>query len=39
MVEALGHPVSVFWGNYDNLKVTTPEDLAIVERVISEQAG
>ena len=39
MVEALGHPVRVFWGNYDNLKVTTPEDLAIVDRIISEQAG
>ena len=39
MVEAAGHPVRVFWGNYDNLKVTTPEDLAIVDRLIAQQAG
>ncbi len=38
MVEAMGHPVRVFRGNYDNLKVTTPEDLAMVERVILGQA-
>ena len=39
MVEAAGHPVRIFWGNYDNLKVTTPEDLAIVDRIILEQTG
>ena len=39
MLEAVGHPVRVFWGNYDNLKVTTPEDLAIVDRIIVQQAG
>ena len=38
MVEAIGHPVRVFRGNYGNVKVTTPEDLAIVELVISELA-
>ncbi len=34
MVEALGHRVKVFMGSYDNLKVTTPEDLAIVELLL-----
>ena len=31
MVESLGHPVSMFLGSYENLKVTTPEDLAVAE--------
>ena len=34
MVEALGYQVSVFPGSYENLKVTTPEDLAVVEAVL-----
>ena len=35
MVAAAGHTVRVFTGNYDNIKVTTPEDLAIVERLLT----
>ena len=35
MVEAAGHSVNVFWGSYDNLKVTTPEDLTIVSQIIA----
>ena len=31
MVESLGHPVKMFLGAYENLKVTTAEDLLIVE--------
>ena len=31
MVESLGHPVKIFVGSYENLKVTTPEDLALAE--------
>ena len=31
MVEGLGHPVKMFLGSYANLKVTTPEDLAVAE--------
>ena len=31
MVESLGHPVKMFLGSYENLKVTTPEDLAMAE--------
>ena len=31
MVEDLGHRVKVFMGSYSNLKVTTPEDMAIAE--------
>ena len=31
MLESLGHPVKMFFGSYENLKVTTPEDLAVAE--------
>lgn len=34
MVEALGCPVRMFLGSYENLKVTTPEDLAVMESVL-----
>lgn len=34
MVETLGFQVSVFPGSYENLKVTTPEDLLVMEAVL-----
>jgi 2-C-methyl-D-erythritol 4-phosphate cytidylyltransferase len=34
MVESLGHPVTMFLGSYENLKVTTPEDLIIAEALL-----
>ena len=34
MVESLGHPVKMFLGSYENLKVTTPEDLTIAEALL-----
>ena len=34
MVEALGCQVSMFLGSYENLKVTTPEDLMVMEAVV-----
>ena len=34
MVESLGHEVKVFMGSYSNLKVTTPEDLAMAELLL-----
>lgn len=34
MVESLGHEVKVFMGSYSNIKVTTPEDLAMVELIL-----
>ena len=34
MVEALGCQVSMFTGSYENLKVTTPEDLVVMEAVL-----
>ena len=35
MVEALGRPVRVFLGDYENLKVTTPEDLVFVSQLLA----
>jgi 2-C-methyl-D-erythritol 4-phosphate cytidylyltransferase len=34
MVESLGHPVKMFLGSYENLKVTTSEDLALAEAIL-----
>lgn len=34
MVESLGHPVRMFLGSAANLKVTTPEDLALAEALL-----
>lgn len=34
MIESLGHPVTMFPGSYENLKVTTPEDLTIAEALL-----
>ncbi|HEY7126055.1 MAG TPA: 2-C-methyl-D-erythritol 4-phosphate cytidylyltransferase [Ktedonobacterales bacterium] len=31
LVERLGHPVALFLGAYENIKVTTPDDLVIAE--------
>ena len=39
MVEALGHSVRIFQGSYENLKVTTPEDLAFVSHFLDESEG
>jgi 2-C-methyl-D-erythritol 4-phosphate cytidylyltransferase len=39
LVERLGHPVRMFRGSYENLKVTTPEDLAVVEAFLRFRAG
>ena len=35
MVEAAGHRVTVFRGEYENLKVTTPEDLDLVSVLLA----
>jgi 2-C-methyl-D-erythritol 4-phosphate cytidylyltransferase len=39
LVERLGHPVSVVEDNYDNLKITTEEDLLIAEAILAWQQG
>jgi len=37
MAEALGHEVRVYMGSYANVKVTTPEDLALAEIILRER--
>ena len=37
MVELTGHPVKVFLGSYDNIKVTTQEDLIVAEAILSSR--
>ena len=37
MLERLGHTVHVFHGDYGNLKVTTPQDLAVAEAVLASR--
>ena len=39
MMENLGHQVKMFLGSYENLKVTTPEDLAIAELLLTRRFG
>ena len=34
MVEMLGHEVKLFMGSYENLKVTTPEDIVMAEAIL-----
>jgi len=36
LVERMGHPVRIVEGDYSNLKVTTPEDLIIAERIMAQ---
>lgn len=39
IVEALGRPVKVTQGSYTNIKVTTPDDMSVAERFLSEHKG
>jgi 2-C-methyl-D-erythritol 4-phosphate cytidylyltransferase len=36
LVEGLGYEVKVYMGSYDNIKVTTPKDLALVELLMAQ---
>ncbi len=36
LVEQLGHKVKLYMGAYDNIKVTTPEDLALAEVLLKK---
>lgn len=38
MVEMLGHEVKLFMGSYDNLKVTTPEDIIMAEAILRSRS-
>ena len=34
LVEQMGHRVKLYMGSYDNLKITTPEDLVLAEAIL-----
>ncbi len=34
LVERAGHPVTLFMGTYDNIKITTPDDLLVAEALL-----
>ncbi|MEK3741344.1 MULTISPECIES: 2-C-methyl-D-erythritol 4-phosphate cytidylyltransferase [Brevibacillus] len=39
LVEWLGHPVSVMQGSYENIKITTPDDLWLGEEIMRKRRG
>jgi len=39
LVESIGQPVKVVMGSYDNIKVTTPEDLIVAEAIMAGRKG
>jgi len=39
LVERLGEPVTVVAGSYENIKITTTEDLAMAEFILKKRAG
>jgi 2-C-methyl-D-erythritol 4-phosphate cytidylyltransferase len=39
LVEKLGHRVEVYMGSYHNIKVTTPEDLAVAEVFLQKKGA
>jgi 2-C-methyl-D-erythritol 4-phosphate cytidylyltransferase len=38
LMEKNGYPVHVVWGSYDNIKITTPEDLIFAEEILKQRA-
>ncbi len=39
LVERLGHKVKLYPGSYDNIKITTPDDLALAEILLKKREG
>jgi 2-C-methyl-D-erythritol 4-phosphate cytidylyltransferase len=39
LVEWLGHPVTVIQGSYENIKITTPDDLWLGEEILRRRKG
>jgi 2-C-methyl-D-erythritol 4-phosphate cytidylyltransferase len=38
VAERSGHTISLFEGSYENIKITTPEDLLIAESLLNKKA-
>lgn len=39
MVEAIGHKVKIVLGSYENIKITTPEDIILAEQILLKRWG
>jgi 2-C-methyl-D-erythritol 4-phosphate cytidylyltransferase len=39
LLERLGQPVKVYQGSYDNIKITTPEDLEMAECILRRRSA
>jgi len=39
LVEQMGYPVKLYTGSYDNMKITTPDDLALAEVLVKKYGG
>lgn len=39
LVERIGHDIKMIMGSYDNIKITTPEDLIIAESLLKDMDG
>jgi 2-C-methyl-D-erythritol 4-phosphate cytidylyltransferase len=39
LVEQMGYPVKLYTGSYDNIKITTPDDLALAEVLVKKYGG
>jgi 2-C-methyl-D-erythritol 4-phosphate cytidylyltransferase len=37
MVENLGYRIKLYMGSYNNIKITTPEDLAVAEMIAGKR--
>lgn len=37
LVEKIGHPIKMIMGSYDNIKITTPEDLIVAESLLKDK--
>jgi 2-C-methyl-D-erythritol 4-phosphate cytidylyltransferase len=37
LVEKMGYPIKMVMGSYDNFKVTTPEDLKLMEAILKDR--
>ena len=39
IIEQLGLPVKITVGEYTNIKITTPDDMAVAEQILSSGVG
>src|SRR5690554_2673626 len=37
LVEKIGHPIKMIMGSYDNIKITTPEDLIVADSILKDK--